>query len=104
MMAHLASSALSEVDQLNPARALIMQGYYALRRTYSPSLIGTRQIIAWIRQHEPGEQRPSESLVQLTLRQTGVAHRHRGRPRSDSPTLSGPGQSPPFSLWRGGNG
>ena len=93
----LSSNALlSELDGLNPARALIMQAYYALRRTYSPTQIGTRQVVAWIGHHEPDEPRPSESLVQLTLHQTGVVHRGRGRPRCDSPTPVPVPSNPPL--------
>jgi hypothetical protein len=35
---------LDERDGLNPTRALILQAYYGLRRTYAPTQIGTRQI------------------------------------------------------------
>ena len=84
---------LDEVDGLNPARALILQAYYALRRSYGPTQIGTRQIVAWLKRHEPDEPLPSDSLILLTLRQAQVAHRRRGRPRRDQPT---PVPAPPF--------
>jgi hypothetical protein len=77
---------LDELDGLNPARALILQAYYALRRAYGPMQIGTQQIVAWIKAYEPEESFPSESLILLTLRQANVVHRPRGRPRHDRPT------------------
>lgn len=86
---------LDDLDGLNPARALILQAYYALRRIYGPMQIGTRQIVAWIKLYEPDESLPSESLILLTLRQGKVAHRPRGRPRHDQPT---PVPVPPFLL------
>jgi hypothetical protein len=84
---------LHERDGLNPTRALILQAYYGLRRTYAPTQIGTRQIMDWIKLYEPHESRPSESLILLTLRQTKVPHRPRGRPRRDAPT---PVPAPPL--------
>jgi hypothetical protein len=86
---------LDELDGLNPTRALILQAYYALRRTYAPTQIGTRQIAAWIKHYEPDESFPSDSLILLTLRHAQIAHRPRGRPRRDSPT---PVPAPPFLL------
>jgi hypothetical protein len=88
---------LDELDGLNPTRALILQAYYALRRTYAPTQIGTRQIAQWIKLHEPDESFPSDSLILLTLRQAQIAHRPRGRPRRDRPT---PVPAPPFLLPR----
>jgi hypothetical protein len=84
---------LDKLDGLNPARALILQAYYGLRRIYGPRQIGTRQIAAWIKLHEPEESLPSDSLIVLTLRQAKVAHRPRGRPRHDRPT---PVPAPPL--------
>jgi hypothetical protein len=89
------SGHLDERDGLNPTRALILQAYYGLRRTYAPTQIGTRQITDWIKLYEPNESLPSESLILLTLRQTKVPHRSRGRPRLDDPT---PVPAPPFFL------
>jgi hypothetical protein len=90
-MADPASSGhLDELDGLNPTRALILQGYYALRRTSMPRQIGTRQIAAWIRQHEPEESMPSDALIQLTLTQAQVPHRLPGRPRQGSAELASP--------------
>ena len=84
-MAEPASSGhLDELDGLNATRALILQGYYALRRTLSPPQIGTRQIAAWIKQYEPEEMMPSDALIQLTLTRAKVHHRRPGRPRKDS--------------------
>lgn len=80
----LSSGHLDELDGLNATRALILQGYYALRRTHSPRQIGTRQITAWIRQHEPEETLPSDALIQLTLTRAKVPHRRPGRPRNGS--------------------
>ena len=81
---------LDDLDGLNPTRALILQGYYALRRTSTPRQIGTRQIAAWIRQHEPAESMPSDALIQLTLTQAHVPHRLPGRPRHGSTVLGSP--------------
>jgi hypothetical protein len=88
---------LDEVDGLNPTRALILQAYFALRRTYRPTQIGTVQIMNWIEHYEPDESVPSDSLVLLTLRQAKVLHRPPGRPRSDHPT---PVPAPPLFLPR----
>jgi len=88
---------LDEVDGLNPTRALILQAYFALRRTYAPTQIGTVQIATWIEHYEPEESVPSDSLVLLTLRQAKVLHRPPGRPRSDRPT---PVPAPPLFLPR----
>lgn len=97
-MAELASSGhLDELDGLNATRALILQGYYALRRISPPRQIGTRQIAAWIKQHEPEETMPSDALIQLTLTQAKVPHRLPGRPRKNSAALS---LAPPFFLRR----
>ena len=86
---------LDERDRLNPTRALILQAYYGLRRTYAPTQIGTRQITNWIKLYEPHESVPSESLILLTLREAKVPYRSRGRPRRDEPT---PVPAPPFFL------
>jgi hypothetical protein len=94
----LSDGLLNELDGLNPTRALILQAYYAVRRSIPPTDIGVPQILAWIRDHEPGASRPSESLILLTLRQAGVVHRRRGRPRNDRPT---PEPAPPFSPSKG---
>jgi hypothetical protein len=94
----LSSGHLDELDGLNPTRALILQGYYALRRTSTPRQIGTRQIGEWIRQHEPEETMPSDALIQLTLTQAKVPHRLPGRPRNGSAALSL--DSPFFHLRR----
>jgi hypothetical protein len=84
---------LDKHDGLNPTRALILHAYYGLRRTYPATQIGTPDIAAWIKHYAPDESFPSESLILLTLRNAGVAHRPRGRPRSDGPT---PVPGPPF--------
>jgi hypothetical protein len=82
---------LDEGDGLNPTRALILQGYYALRRTRLPIHIGTRDISMWIKTHEPHEALPSESLIRLTLVRAKLAHRAPGRPRHDGPAkVTGP--------------
>jgi hypothetical protein len=93
----LSSGHLDDLDGLNATRALILQSYYALRRMHSPRQIGTRQITAWIRQHEPEETMPSEALIQLTLTQAKVPHRLPGRPRKGSATLA---LASPFLLLR----
>jgi hypothetical protein len=80
----LSPGLLDERDGLNPTRALILQAYYTLRRTYAPERIGCREIARWIRLHEPKESQPSESLIRLTLVHAGITHRSPGRPRNDS--------------------
>jgi hypothetical protein len=84
---------LDKHDGLNPTRALILQAYYGWRRTAPPTQIGTAEIAAWIKRYAPDESFPSDSLILLTLRRAGVAHRARGRPRSDGTT---PVPAPPF--------
>jgi hypothetical protein len=90
----VSSGQLDELDGLNPTRALILQSYYALRRSHAPREIGTREIAVWIGQQEPRESVPSDALIQLTLTQAQVPHRLPGRPRKgrvarwlDSPLL-----------------
>ncbi len=75
---------LDERDGLNPARALILQAYYALRRAFAPDRIGCSEISSWIKVHEPQEPVPSDALIRLTLARRGIAHRSPGRPRNDS--------------------
>jgi hypothetical protein len=79
----VSSGHLDELDGLNATRALILQGYYALRRRRSPRQIGTGEIRRWIRSNEPQESVPSNELIQLTLMQVGVPHRLPGRPRNE---------------------
>jgi hypothetical protein len=75
---------LDELDGLNATRALILQAYYALRRLYTPTRIGAREIAAWILHYEPDESQPSVALIQLTLAHAKVPHRAPGRPRRES--------------------
>ena len=82
------TSHLDELDGLNATRALILQAYYALRRIYAPRAIGTREIAAWIAQHEPDETMPSDALIQLTLTHAKVPHRLPGRPRKSDGAVS----------------
>jgi hypothetical protein len=91
------SGHLDELDGLNATRALILQAYYGLRRTSAPREIGTREIAAWIKRHEPEEVMPSDALIQLTLTQAKVPHRLPGRPRNNS---GAPSVAPPFFLLR----
>lgn len=84
MESDISSVLLDDRDGLNPARALILQAYYALRRTVAPERIGCGEILAWIKVHEPKEPAPSEALIRLTLSRHGIAHRAPGRPRNDS--------------------
>jgi len=88
---------LDESDGLNPTRALILQSYYALRRTRLPVHIGTRDISRWIKDHEPHEALPSESLIRLTLVCAKLTHRAPGRPRHDGPAKV---TGPPFLIAR----
>jgi hypothetical protein len=87
------SGHLDKRDGLNPTRALILQAYYGLRRIYAPTQIGTQQIAAWIKLHEPNEAFPSDALIQLTLVRAKVPHRPPGRPRRES---AAPVPAPPF--------
>ncbi len=89
----ISAGLLDEGDGLNPTRALILQAYYALRRTRLPIHIGTRDISLWIRGREPDEPLPSESLIRLTLARAQLAHRAPGRPRHEGPAKV---TEPPF--------
>ena len=88
-------------DGLNPTRALILQAYYALRRTRAAGQIGTREIIEWVERHEAELESPSPSLVQLTLKNADVVHRGRGQPSrvSRRPQDEGDEPSPPLSIF-----
>jgi hypothetical protein len=93
VMEPLSSGRLDELDGLNPTRALILQAYYAVRRTRVAPQIGVPQIAGWIARNEPEEPLPSDALVQLTLMRAKVPHRPPGRPRRGS---SAPVSAPPF--------
>jgi len=97
MMDPSASGRLHELDGLNATRALILQAYYALRRSRVPTRIGSQEIAAWITQHEPGESQPCTALIQLTLTRAEVPHRAPGRPRRES---LGPVSALPLLLRR----
>ena len=86
----VSSGLLDELDGLNPTRALILEAYYAMRRTCRPTEIGTPQIGAWIKRREPNEALPSDSLILLTLHQAEVVHRGPGRPRNDHSPMPAP--------------
>ena len=60
-------------DGLNPRRALILQGYYALRRQRPANTIGTREIADWIKANEPEEDAPSACSTQPAISATSVA-------------------------------
>ena len=87
-------------DNINPARALILHAYWGLRREHPPASIGTREIAAWIRAHEPDQPLPSPSLIQLTLDDAKVARRAPGRP---SKALCLPPFCPATKPRRGGS-
>jgi len=89
----LSPGLLDKGDGLNPTRALILQAYYALRRTRLPIHIGMRDISMWIKAREPEEPLPSDALIRLTLACAKLAHRAPGRPRHDGPARV---TSPPF--------
>jgi hypothetical protein len=89
----LSPGLLDKGDGLNPTRALILQAYYALRRTRLPVHIGTRDISVWIKAREPEESLPSDSLIRLTVMSARLAHRAPGRPRHDGPARV---TAPPF--------
>ena len=76
---------LDRVDGLNPTRALILQAYFAMRRTCAPGQIGTRQVAGWIKLNEPAEPVPSDTLILTTLKHNKLVHRGSGRPRRDQP-------------------
>ena len=95
----LSPGLLDKGDRLNPTRALILQAYYALRRTRLPIHIGARDISMWIKAREPEESLPSDALIRLTLMSAGLAHRAPGRPRHDGPA---PVTCPPFCPLFGG--
>ncbi len=79
---------------MTPLRALVLQAYWALRRVRTPEIIGTPEIRAWIRTHEPRAERPSDTLVRVTLLAAEVPHRKMGRPRRG--TTTAPVPLPPF--------
>ena len=79
-MATTAAAYALDDDGINPARALILHAYWGLRRAHPPASLGTREIAAWIRAHEPDLPLPSPSLIQLTLDDAKVARRAPGRP------------------------
>ena len=96
-----ASYALKDVERLTPLRALVLQAYYGLRRSHEADEIGTSEIRAWIRAREPKVERPSGSLVRMTLLASGVPHRKEGRPRRGRLLRIVPA-SPPLSPERPG--
>jgi hypothetical protein len=82
---------LDEIDGLNPTRALILQGYYALRCRRRPIHIGIHDISMWIKTYAPEASLPSDSLIRLTLGCAKLVHRAPGRPRHDGPAkVTGP--------------
>ena len=96
MIPSILCKAPKSVDGMTPLRALALQAYWALRRVRTPDLIGTPDIRSWIRTHAPYADRPSDTLVRVTLLAAGVPHRKEGRPRRGS-TLP-PVPIPPFAL------
>jgi hypothetical protein len=96
----LSAGLLDERDGLNPTRALILQAYYALRRSNTPDRIGSSEIATWIKRCEPTEAMPCESLIRLTLVHAGIAHRAPGRPRNDSRAVVPPFLFPHRALLR----
>jgi hypothetical protein len=101
----MTSGRLDELDGLNPTRAMILQAYYALRRCYAPTQIGTSQISAWIKHYEPDESLPSDALIQMTLANAKVPHRRPGRPRHGSAApVPAPPLYPPHRLRLLGRG
>lgn len=92
------SAVLPTADGVTPLRALVLQAYWALRRVRTPDLIGTPDLRAWIRTHAPYTDRPSDTLVRVTLLAVGVPHRKPGRPRRG--TTPTPVPIPPFCPTR----
>jgi hypothetical protein len=85
-------------DHLTPARALILQAYYALRGHTPAAQIGSHEIRVAIREfirlHRLSREVPCASLVRMTLLEAGVPHRPTGRPRKESRTRDP--QGPPL--------
>ena len=102
MEAPLVSQGSGSVDGVTPLRARTLEAYYALRQFRPPHLIGTPEILGWLRAHKQGLARPSGSLVKTVLLAAKVPHRHDGRPRRDTvlrfdpapPFLPSPAESP----------
>lgn len=66
---------------------MTLQAYYALRRLAASDCIGTEEILAWIRVHEPRTERPSGTIIRMALLAAGVPHRPPGRPTNVSKRL-----------------
>jgi len=94
MEAPLVSQGSSRVDGVTPLRARTLEAYYALRQFRPPDLIGTPEILGWLRANKRGITRPSGSLVKTVLLAARVPHRHDGRPRRDTALRFDP--APPF--------
>ena len=101
MDAPLVSKGSGSVDGVTPLRARVLEAYYALRQFRPPDLIGTPEILGWLRASRRSVARPSGSLVKTVLLAAKVPHRHDGRPRHEtvlrfdpaSPLLPAPLQS-----------
>ena len=103
MEAPLVSQGSSSIDGVTPLRARALEAYYALRQFRPPSLIGTPEILGWLRANKRSAARPCESLVRAVLQAAGVPHRHDGRPRRGTALRFDP--APPFCApqpWRSG--
>ncbi len=82
-------------DHLTPARALVLEAYYALRQVQPGTTIGSGEIRRWIRRQKGSGELPSDSLIVLTLAEAGVPRRGTGRPRRDEAVDAAPA-APPF--------
>ncbi|MFO0562486.1 MAG: hypothetical protein U0269_31000 [Polyangiales bacterium] len=74
-----------EADGINRARSRILEAYFFLRQRREASQIGATDILARLEQTSPDLTAPSPSLIVTTLREQGLIHRGRGRPRVETP-------------------
>lgn len=85
-------------EELTTLRAAVLSGYYGLlaegRQT---EWIGGHEIVAWIQEHLPHMDVPSESTATKTLLAAGLDHRGRGQPSLESRAVH---PVPPFVLVR----
>jgi hypothetical protein len=71
-------------DAIDATRALILQAYFALRRTRTGRAIGVREVREWIDVHAADTACPSDAVIQRALVAAGLTHRRPGKPHRDS--------------------
>jgi hypothetical protein len=74
-----------DADGINRARSRILEAYFFLRQRRDASQIGATDILVRLEQTSPELTAPSPSLIVTTLREQGLIHRGRGRPRVETP-------------------